>query len=346
MDRQSPAPEKELYRQIPKVELHRHLEGSVRLETLIELARKFEITLPVRPELPALVQMQPDEELTFTNFLAKFQVLRQFYRTPEIISRITREVIEDAAADNINHLELLFTPFALSRVRGFAMAEVMDWVVKSAEEASQDCKISTSLFASVNRHEDPALAEEVAGLAVERKGRGIVGFNLAGNEAEFSAEPFYDIFRQAKASGLVLTVHAGEWAGADNVREAIEKLQAVRIGHGVRILENPAVVDMAREAGTVFEVCLSSNYQTGSIPSIKDHPLARMANAGLKVTLNTDDPSIFQITLSDEYRLAMDTLGLSRPVLNQSILAAAEAAVLPQAEKQKLVSDIRQGLKN
>jgi adenosine deaminase len=184
----------------------------------------------------------------------------------------------------------------------------------------------------------------VARLAAERLGgsaAGIAGLDLAGNEAEFSALPFAGLFREARESGLRLTVHAGEWGGAQNVREAIEALGAERIGHGVRVLEDPRVVDLARERGTVFDVCLTSNYQSGVVPALSAHPLARMINAGLKVTLNTDDPSISAITLSDEYRLALEDLGLPPAELAGCILTAARASFLPQAEALALEETLR-----
>jgi adenosine deaminase len=276
--------------------------------------------------------------------LAKLSTLRLFYRTPEIIRRIAYEVVADAAADHVLHLELIFTPVALSRARGFALAEVMDWVAESAMQAGRDFGISTRLIASVNRHESVELAEQTAGLAAERICKGIVGLNLAGNEVEFSALPFTDVFRQAKQAGLAISVHAGEWGGAGNVREALEILEADRIGHGVHILEDLQVVALARQKGTAFEVCITSNYQTGSIPNLKQHPLAKMLEAGLIVTINTDDPSISQIALSDEYSLALETLGLERETLNSCIRAAAGASFLPVDEKVRLLEKINQEL--
>ncbi|MDR3575646.1 MAG: adenosine deaminase [Anaerolineaceae bacterium] len=344
MQWQSPISQLEKYRQIPKVDLHRHLEGAIRISTLMELARSLEITLPLQPNLHSLVQMQPEENQNFSNFLSKFSTLRLFYRTPEIIQRIAYEAVADAAADHVLHLEMIFTPVALSRARGFDMGEVMDWVAESAMQAGRDLGISVRLIASVNRHEPVGLAEETARLAAERMNSGIVGLNLAGNEAEFSALPFAEIFRQARQAGLAVSIHAGEWGGADNVRQALEELQADRIGHGVRILEDPQVVALALQKNTAFEVCLTSNFQTGSISDLKQHPISKMLRAGLIVTINTDDPSISQISLSDEYRLALETLGLKRETLNDCIRAAAGAAFLPADEKERLLEKINQQL--
>ncbi|MEA4907585.1 MAG: adenosine deaminase [Chloroflexi bacterium] len=335
----------ETYRRIPKVELHRHLEGSLRLGTLFDLARTYSVTLPLVNDLEKLVQVQGSDPLTFTNFLSKFQTLRRFFLSPEVIQRITHEAVVDAAEDGIQHLELRFTPVALSRSQDFLLSSVMDWVCSSAAQAAQERHISVRLIASVNRHEPPELAAEVAHLAAERIPQGLVGLDLAGNEAEFDAQPFARIFQEARQAGLSITIHAGEWGGAANVRQAIEVLGAVRIGHGIRVLEDPAVVELARQRGTVFEVCLTSNYQSGVVPSMVDHPLLAMIQAGLRATLNTDDPGISSITLSDEYRLACDMLGLPLVTLHSCILEAAEAAFLEPLERKLLVSQLRMALR-
>ena len=133
-----------------------------------------------------------------------------------------------------------------------------------------------------------------------------------------------------------MTIHAGEWGGAANVREALEIFNADRIGHGVRVLEDPSTVALARERGTTFEVCVTSNYQTGVVPASKEHPLMKMLKEGLNVTLGTDDPSISQITLTDEYHRVCEDMDLSLPKLKERILAAAKAAFLPDQERQKL----------
>jgi adenosine deaminase len=324
------------FRRFPKVDLHRHLEGSLRLDTLLDIARQHGITLPLGPDLRSLVQMQSSDSLTFSTFLSKFQLLRLFYRSPEVIRRVTREAVADAAEDGILHLELRFTPVALTRVQDFGLEAVMDWVIESAQQAARDYNISVALIASVNRNESVELADKVARLAVDRKDRGIVALDLAGNEANFSAAPFAGLFREVKAAGLKVDAHAGEWGGAANVREAIELLGVDRIAHGVRVLEDPNVVALARERQIPFEVCITSNYQSGVVASLTEHPLIKMIEAGLYVTINTDDPSISQITLSDEYRLAVENLGLSRSQLGDRVLAAAKVAFLPRAERQAL----------
>ncbi len=324
---------------LPKVELHRHLEGSLRLMTMSEIARQHGVTVPdTTYNLSGLVQVQDQDPMTFTNFLDKFKTLRLFYKSPDVIHRVTREAVEDAAHDNIRYLELRFTPVALSRAEGFPLHDVMDWVLSSAQEAAQKNNIKVRLIASVNRHESPELAEQVAWLAAERIQDGLVGLDLAGNEAEFKSDPFHEIFKEAKQSGLHVTIHAGEWGSAANVRDAIENLDAERIGHGVRVMEDENVVALAKEHETAFEVCVTSNYQSGVVGSRTKHQLPGMIEAGLNVTVNTDDPSVSRITLSHEYHHIFEELHVPLDVLKSTVINAAQAAFLPEDEKQELTA--------
>jgi adenosine deaminase len=334
------------YLALPKVELHRHLEGSLRLETMLDIAHKDGVTVPVSMlNLSGLVQVQDQDPMTFTNFLDKFKTLRLFYRSPDVIHRVTREAVEDAAKDNVRYMELRFTPVALSRAEGFPLHDVMDWVITSSQEAAKKHKIKVSLIASVNRHESPELAEQVAWLATEHIKNGIVGLDLAGNEAEFPTKPFHEIFKEARQAGLRMTIHAGEWGPAENVRDAIENFEAERIGHGVRVLEDEKITALAHERGTAFEVCVTSNYQSGVVNSLSAHPLPRMLEAGLKVTVNTDDPSVSRITLSHEYQHVCEDLNVQMDVLKHSVLTAAKASFLKDDEKKKLIDSLKKELK-
>lgn len=334
------------FRALPKVELHRHLEGSLRLDTMLDIATQHGITIPADVlRLSTLVQIQEEDKFTFQNFLAKFNTLRLFYRSPEAIHRITREAIEDAAKDNVKYMELRFTPVALSRAEGFPLHDVIDWVLSSAKDAAEKHGMSVKLIASVNRHESTELAEQVAWLAADHVKDGLVGLDLAGNEADFPSQPFYGIFKEAKQAGLHVTIHAGEWGPAYNVREAIEEIGAERIGHGVRVMEDDSIVALARERQTAFEVCVTSNYQSGVFESLETHPLMQMLEAGLNVTINTDDPSISRITLSHEYYAVCEDLKMPQNTLKQRIVVAAKASFIGETEKEKLVKKLEKDLK-
>jgi adenosine deaminase len=331
---------------LPKVELHRHLEGSLRLTTMLDIARQHGVTVPVSMfNLSGLVQVQEQDPMTFSNFLDKFKTLRLFYKSPDVIHRVTAEAVEDAAKDNIRYLELRFTPVALSRAEGFPLHDVMDWVMTSANEAAKKYNIKVGLIASVNRHESPELAEQVAWLSLGHMKNGLMGLDLAGNEAEFKSEPFYGIFKEAKQSGLHVTIHAGEWGPAENVREALEHLGAERIGHGVRVMEDATVTAMARERGVTFEVCVTSNFQSGVIKDLKEHPLPRMIEAGLNTTINTDDPSVSRITLAREYQHICEDLNVPLETVKTCIMNAAQASFLKDKEKADLIESLKVELK-
>jgi adenosine deaminase len=291
------------------------------------------------------VQVQEEDKFTFQNFLSKFNTLRMFYRSPDVIHRITREAVEDAAKDNVKYMELRFTPVALSRAERFPLHDVIDWVITSSKEAAEKHNITVKLIASVNRHESPELAEQVAWLAAEHVDNGLVALDLAGNEAEFPSQPFYGVFKEARQAGLHVTIHAGEWGPAQHIKEAIEELGAERIGHGVRVLEDASITALAQERGTAFEVCVTSNYQSGVVESLEAHPLMKMFEQGINVTINTDDPSISRITLSNEYYNACDELHMPLYTLKERIIAAAQAGFLSNDEKGKLVQQFKNDLK-
>jgi len=329
----------------PKVELHRHLEGALRLSTLLELGRANGLNVP-RDELSlrAQVQVLPHDPLTWANFLAKFDTLRLFFRSPEIIGRLVREAIEDLAADHIVYAELRFTPAALAAARGFALEQVMDWVLAAGQEAMQATGVRVGWVASVNRHEPVQLAERVGRAAADRREQGVVGMDLAGNEVDFASEPFAGVFREAAQAGLGITLHAGEWADGGSVFQAMEEMGAQRIAHGVHAVDDPRALDLARERRIAFEVCLTSNVASGAVRSYADHPLPRLIQAGIPVTLNSDDPSICGIRLSDEHRAALEHFGLSHDSLRGMTLTAAQAAFLPERERRQLEARLEKEL--
>ncbi len=321
---------------MPKVELHRHLEGSLRIQTLIDIALAHKIELfgqDIRP----LVQMMPDEPRNWQNFMSKFSVLRQFFVTPEIIRRITREAIEDAAEDNVKYMELRFTPRALSNVVHCETRDIVAWVCDAAAAAAAEYKIMVRLIVSVNRHESITIAEEAAQAAVDHRHLGVVGLDLAGIEAGHSAYLFRDIFRRARGAGLGITLHAGEWQGAESIWDAVSNVGTDRIGHGIRALEDPGIVNVLLERKIVLEVCPSSNVDTGAHPDLASHPLRGLIASGLQVTINTDDPLVFDVTLTDELVRTVNSMQLTVEDLKRHTLVAVEAAFLPEAERQALL---------
>lgn len=324
---------------LPKIDLHRHLEGSLRLNTLAEIAREHRLDLPGHDidSLRPFVQVT-DDHPGFNNFLAKFKVLRSFYRSPETVSRLAYEAVADAAADNVRYLELRFSPQALARVRGFAYSEVMDWVIEATKKASEDYNIQVGLIVTLVRHDPLKSAQKVAEVAFERHNRGVVGLDLAGDEVNFPMSPFRELFIEAKQLGMGTTVHAGEWSGADTVEEAILGLGADRLGHGVRAVENSRTIRLVRQRSITLEICLTSNIQTGVVHDIGHHPLIDLLGLDVLATLNTDDPRVSNSSLTDEFQVAIDKLNLGYQELRQLTLNAASAAFLPDEKREQLIA--------
>jgi adenosine deaminase len=322
---------------LPKIDLHRHLEGSLRLSTLVEIAQEYGMDLPAHEVegLRPLVQMV-NEPPSFKSFLAKFKVLRRFYRSPETISRLAYEAVADAAADNVRYLELRFSPQALARLRGFSFSEVTDWVIAAVRQAAVDCNIQVGLIITLVRHDPLKSARRVAEVAFEHFDKGIVGLDLAGDEVHYPMTPFRDLFVEAGRLGMGITVHAGEWSGADQVEEAIVGLQATRLGHGVRAVENSRTIKLVRERSVTLEICLTSNIQTGVVHSINHHPLVDLLDLDVLATLNTDDPSVSSTALTDEFQVAVQKLNLGYDELRRMTLNAAAAAFLPEPQRREL----------
>ncbi|HEX2252581.1 MAG TPA: adenosine deaminase [Thermoanaerobaculia bacterium] len=321
----------------PVVELHRHLDGNVRLGTVLDLARIHGLELPAwTPE-----ELRPHVQMTGAGpdllaFLAKFELLRHVMVDYDAIGRIARENLEDAAADGIDHIELRFSPYFMAERYGldpFTVAEVVCDAVAAAQRA---VPVSARLIGIISRTYGPENGWIEVEAAVRCRDRGVVALDLAGDEANYPGELFVHHFRRARDAGLRTIAHAGEAAGAASVRQAVEELGAERVGHGIRALEDPAVLDLLAERGVALEVCPTSNVQTSTVASYREHPLAAFLDRGLLATLNTDDPSISGIDLPHEYRVAREEMGLGPELLARLQANALAAAFLDDDERAAL----------
>ena len=332
-------------RALPKVDLHRHLEGSLRLQTLADIGKEHGIDLPSYDiEYLRRFATMANEVPDFHRFLEIFTFLRRFYPTQAAVERVAFEAVADAAADNVEYLELRFNPATLGWEKDCSLDEVTTWVCNAVARARSDLGVLTNLILLVRRNEDLNTAFEKTDIALAHRDSGVVGIDLAGDEVAYPAHPFAEVFQRARREGLHVTVHAGEAGGAGNVREAVELLRAHRIGHGVRVVDSADVVQLAREREVTFEVCPTSNLQTGVVDRAWSHPLADMLELGLRVTINTDDPSIFDATLTDEYLAAMMAMGVTLGQIKSSIVTAVEASFQPPDGRQRLVERFRREL--
>jgi adenosine deaminase len=321
----------------PLVELHRHLDGNVRLETVIDLARQNKVDLPadtvegIRPWVQIV-----GKEPSLMDFIAKFEMLRRVMVDYDAVRRIVRENLEDAVREGIDYVELRFSPAFMAEYHGLDTLAVAEAACDALEEA-HGLPVKAKLIGIISRHYGPERGWTELEAAIRGRDRGIVALDLAGDEAGFPGDLFVDHFRRAREAGLRVIAHAGEAAGADSVRQAVLGLGAERIGHGVRSIEDPAVLDLLLERGIPLEVCPTSNVQTSTVPDYASHPLPALLARGLAVTLNTDDPSISGIDLAHEYRIAREELGLGEDDLRKMQENAVAAAFLTQEERADLL---------
>jgi adenosine deaminase len=305
---------------IPKAEIHLHLEGAIRPATVVDLARENGI------DFPYLTAEDLERALAFDDFLqflAMFQVVNHCLVKPRDFERISRELVEDLAAQNVVYAEIRYSPMHPMR-RGLSFDEVTAAVIEGSRQGAAETGLRLGLLCGLTRQWEGCL--EATKLAINWAGRGIDAIDLGGDEAGFPARDFVEVFRVAREGGLRLTAHAGEAAGAESVWAAVELLGATRIGHGVRSIEDPRLVELLRDEGVTLEVCPTSNVKTGVVASYAEHPLRRLHDAGVRVTLNSDDPAMFQTNISHEYEVAAGALGFTEPELRRLTQNALDAA--------------------
>lgn len=321
------------YARWPKVELHRHIEGSMRLGTFKELAAEAGLALPGQTEqdVRPLIELQDGELGRFDGFLRTFSWLRRVIRNPAALERVTYEAIADAAAERTVYLELRFNPGAMF-LQGMGEAEVAAAIRAAVGRGKRDFGLRAGVIGIVGRDMPADVCERTVGFCIRYFHNGIDAIDLAGNEA-VPPEGFAPLFQRARQAGLPITIHAGETAGARNIVSAVRLLGAKRIGHGARLFESGEAVRCVLEEGVAIEACLTSNLHTGAVARLPDHPLRRMLAAGIPVSLNTDDPRVSRgLTLAAEYRAAVETLGISQATLQRVIQDSVEQGFLPEAK--------------
>lgn len=316
----------------PKVDLHCHLEGAITPRVAQGLFETCEIRLP-KSEKEMLFNTKPSE--TLETFLARFGPVQSLFQNQSIVAETTRQIIQDAAEQNLLHLELRFSPFFIAEKHQLNPIETLNTVVNAGKRAKQDFNISVAFILIADRHVGLDRANQVLDLAIEHPD--IQGFDLASDEKNFPPELFQTVFQRAQKAGIKTTCHAGEALGAPSVATTI-KMGAKRIGHGVRIIEDTETVKLALKEKIPLEVCLTSNIQTGLYKTIQDHPLRELLELGLDVTLNTDDPGICGITYVSELITAVENFHLSLQELMQMQISSLQHAFVPEQQKKELLT--------
>ncbi len=333
----------ELLRLLPKAELHVHLDGSVRPETMLALARKAGISLPVGEPEALRAYMRVDDARDLEEYLARFELTIALLQTPEAVEQVAYEMCQDAARDGIWYLEVRYCPL-LSCQAGMDLDQVIAAEWRGLQRGERDFDITARIICCSLRQYDPALSLAIARHAVSAHSSGVVGFDLAGGEAGRPPGVHAAAFDAAAAGGLGITVHAGEAAGADSVAEAIFTCHANRIGHGTRLWEDAALLAYVRDRRICVETNITSNIQTRAVADAASHPVRQYLDAGLNVTLCTDNWLMSDVSLSGEYYLAHTALGFTREEILRMMLNGFESAFLAWPERSVLIERARAAL--
>jgi adenosine deaminase len=325
---------------MPKAELHCHLDGSLRPETMLELADDLGINLPRQDAAELRAYMRADNVPDLADYLHRFDTTISILQTEPALERVAYELVQDASRDGLRYIEIRNAPHLNIRA-GLTVDEVIAATLRGLARGEAEFGTIARFITCSLRHWDPARSLEAAQAAVRHIDRGVVGFDLAGAEAQFSATDHAAAFAYAREHFLQVTCHAGEAAGPESIEAALFDCNASRIGHGVRAEEDPALLDYIRNLGIPLEMCPTSNEQTHAVPSYSRHPFKRYLDSGIRVTINTDSRLISGVTLTDEYARLVNELGLDVADLCHCVMTACEASFLPYHERTKLITDVR-----
>jgi adenosine deaminase len=324
--------------QYPLVDLHRHLDGAVRLSTVIDLADQQGIELPAQ-DVESLRPYVVVEGKTggLMDFISRFKYLTAVLHDLDACRRVAYENVEDARNEGIDYIELRFSPWFMSETHDLDPAAVVEAVADGITAAERDTGVRAQMIGIMSRTYDTEIChQELDALLAHRDH--LVAVDLAGDELKFPARLFQPHFKRARDAGLNVTVHAGEVGGPENVWSAIRDLGASRIGHGIRSLEDPDLVDYLAEHRIGLELNLTSNLHIGAMADYADHPARQILDYGLLANLNTDDPAISGIDLGHEYEVAAPQAGLTPEMTRQAQRNGLEMAFLPRLEKQALIA--------
>lgn len=319
---------------MPKVELHVHIEGAIRPETVLQLAKKNHVELPAKTleELREWYQFKD-----FQHFLTVYDLISSCIQTVDDIEFVVREFLKGQAEQHIRYTEGTWTAFTHYQNRGIRFEEQFAAINRARKWASEtlgvELGIVVDIVRSVTTYEDSML---IAEWSVEAAGNPVIAFGVGGMEFGYPPDLFVDAFTYACQHGLPSVPHAGETAGPDSIWSAIRDVHADRIYHGVRAVEDPELMAYLREKQIPLDICPTSNVCLGVVPSLKEHMLPQLLDAGLYITINSDDPPMFNTTLTNEYLAIAETFHFDRPKIEKLVMNAVNASFLPEDKKAKM----------
>lgn len=325
---------------LPLTDLHRHLDGNIRAQTILDLGRQFNLALPadtletLRPHVQ-ITKNEPD----LVSFLAKLDWGVKVLGSLEACRRVAYENMEDAARNGLHYVELRFSPGYMAMTHNLPIAGVVEAVIDGVRQGSRDYGVDARLIGILSRtFGEEACVAELDGLLAHRDH--ITALDLAGDELGFPGSLFLNHFNRGRDAGWHITVHAGEAAGPESIWQAIRELGAERIGHGVKAVEDPALMDFLAEQGIGIESCLTSNIQTSTVASLAHHPLKTFLEHNILATINTDDPGVQGVDIRHEYEVAATAAGLSAAQIRTAQENGLKIAFLTDAEKQALIAKV------
>ncbi len=331
---------------LPKTDLHVHLDGSLRIQTILELAEQQKVKLPGDSieKLRPFVEMGEDCK-SLVEYLKAFDVTLSVMQTHESLVRTAFELAEDAAKENVRYLEVRYSPI-LHQQKGMTLHAIVQAVLEGLAQAEKKYDIHTGVILCGMRHISPEISLKLADLTVAFKNKGVVGFDLAGAEEDFPAKRHKDAFGRVLANNINCTLHAGEAYGPESVHQAIHLCGAHRIGHGVRLVEDGDLLNYVNDHRIPLECCPSSNVQTKAVKRMADHPIRLFFDLGLRVTVNTDNRMVTNTTVSREYLVLHEQLGFSLEEIKELIIMGFKSAFLPYAIKRAMLADVVNELKS
>jgi len=329
-----------IIRRLPKTDLHCHLDGCLRPRTVLELARAQGVKLPTQ-ELAKLTRLLTAGKHTRSlgDYLGIFDITLSVMQEKEALYRVAYELAEDAAAENVCHLEVRYSPI-LHRKRKLAFEEIVETVVAGLREAGSKYGMTTGVIICGIRSMDPRFSLALAELAVAYKGRGVLAFDLAGQEKDYPAKAHRAAFELILKNNINSTVHAGEAFGPASISQALHYCGAHRIGHGTQLREDSDLLQYVNDHRIPLEMCLSSNLQTGAVRNLREHPLGSYFRQGLRVTVNTDSRLVSDTTVTDEILLAARAFRLSPYEIKRLIINGFKSSFLPYAIKARRLREV------
>ena len=324
------------YNAIPKTEIHVHLEGAIRTQTIIDVAQEYDLQLPAYEvnELDQYVKVY-DQMRDLHAVLEAFDIFQRSIASPEVVERIAWELFEDAANQNIKLFEVRFSPDWAFHGHSLDWDACLDGLLRAKTRAEKAFDMAIGYIVITSRSMGPPSCVTTVDWAICHK-QHILGVDLADSERDFPLQEFVPPIMKAKEAGLKVTIHSGEDSPASFVKETIELAGPDRIGHGIHSIEDMSVIELLKERGITLEVNPWSNYLTSAVQKIEEHPLKQLFDLGVKVTINSDDPEVLETNLNNEYRIAHELLDMSLDEIATCNRYAYEASFIPAQEKKRV----------